>query len=93
MPHAGLDHSSEADQPVADDARAGRDVGARIIFDSFLGEAGNAAQLNVDRLVLTGRDGDDERDLVGGSTPDFADLLAAEIGIVDLYLASKLAGA
>src|SRR6478735_9034866 len=92
MLHAGLDHPAKAGQPVTDDARAGRDVGSRVIFDSFLGEARNAAQLSVDRLVLTGCDGDDERDFVGSPTPDFAGLLTAEVGVVDLHLAPNLVG-
>ena len=55
-------------------------------------KAVNAPQVGIDRLVLTGRDGDDERDLIDSSAPDFFGFLATEIGIVDLHIAIELVG-
>src|ERR1700682_5434790 len=45
-------------------------LAARIGRDGLLGEARNASELGVDRPAVTGLNGDDERDLVGGPAPD-----------------------
>ena len=79
MLEPGLGEAAEATEAVAQDARAGSDIGLCIGLDRLLREARDAPQVGVDRLVLTRGDGDDERDLVGRSPPCFSSLFAAQI--------------
>jgi hypothetical protein len=93
MLHACLLDAGKAVEPVADDPRAGLDIGRRIGLGRLFGEACNATQLHVDRAAVTCRDGDNEREFSLRSAPCFARYcrqFAAEIGVADLHVAAEL---
>jgi hypothetical protein len=85
--HACLGHGGKAGQAIAGDARAMLDILSSVGPDRLAGKTGNAPQLRIDGLVLTGLDGDDERDLVCSPAPTFAWLFPAQTGIVELNFA------
>src|SRR3981081_3227051 len=86
---AGLVEAVEAGEPVSEHAGAGLDVAGRIVADRLLREPRHDAQMRIDRMAITGRDGDDERELVGRAAPGLSGLLAALIGVVGLELARR----
>jgi len=87
---AGLVEAVEAGEPVGEHARAGLDVAGRIVADRLLREPRHDAQMRIDRMAVTGRDGDDEREFVRRTAPRLSGLLAPLIGVVDLDIAGEL---
>ena len=64
----------EAGEPVGEHARADLDVAGRIVTDRLLREPRHDAQMRIDRMAVTGRDGDDERELVRRTSPRLSGL-------------------
>src|SRR3954469_12276080 len=84
---ARLAHRPEASQAIADHLAVRIQAPFREPRDRMIAEAGNPAQLQAHRLAL-GRslDSGHERRLARGAAATFgAGVLAAEIGVVDLY--------
>src|SRR5207342_605633 len=82
VPQAGLVEAVEAGEPVGEHTRADLDVAGRIVADRLLREPRHDAQMRIDRMAVTRRDGDDEREFVRRTAPRLSGLLAALIGVV-----------
>ena len=79
----------EAGEPVGDDDRDRHDVGRRIGADCLFGEGLHATHVRVDRLAVTGRDGQHERDYVARGPARLSRLFAAHIRIIDPHVARE----